>query len=204
MKPFSFFCFVVLILSASCGKKAIEMTEVRNDAGILIEKYERRTADGAKHGLYQKFMEDGTLFIQAQYENDTLHGKHTFFFPTGQAQSFETYERGQMHGAYQKYFEDGKVQSEGQYENGVMTGKWKKFYANGQVEEIVQFVNNDEQGPFEEFYENGKMKARGVYKKGPDTEDGLLEEFDENGELVKKKECESGRCKTIWEKELSE
>jgi antitoxin component YwqK of YwqJK toxin-antitoxin module len=83
------------------------------------------------------------------------------------------------------------------YKDGAMEGPWKRYYPSGQLMETVQFSNNEENGPFVEYYENGNLKAEGQYYHG-DNEHGLLKLYAENGELIRKMECDSGRCRTIW------
>jgi antitoxin component YwqK of YwqJK toxin-antitoxin module len=67
--------------------------------------------------------------------------------------------------------------------------------------EEVTFINNMENGPFKEYYKNGQIKWEGNYKDG-DNEYGLIQEFNEQGQLIKKMNC--GRykgeyiCQTIW------
>jgi len=78
--------------------------------------------------------------------------------------------------------------------------KWKRYYDSGELMEIVNFVENEENGPFVEYYKNGNKKATGNYLDG-DNEHGELELFDEQGELIKKMNCNKGICRTSWTKE---
>ena len=67
--------------------------------------------------------------------------------------------------------------------------------------ERVTFEGNEENGPFEEYHQNGQIQWKGTYLKG-ENEYGLLEEFDEIGEPIKRMMCdEMAICKTIWTKE---
>ena len=61
--------------------------------------------------------------------------------------------------------------------------------------------DNNENGPFKEYYPNGNIHWEGNYLNG-DNEFGILNEYNEQGELIKKMDCDSmAVCKTIWTKE---
>lgn len=63
--------------------------------------------------------------------------------------------------------------------------------------EEVMFADNEENGPFTEYHKNGSLKAEGNYLNG-DNEHGLLKLYNEEGELVRKMQCDSGICQTTW------
>jgi antitoxin component YwqK of YwqJK toxin-antitoxin module len=87
------------------------------------------------------------------------------------------------------------------YNRGVLEGDVLKYYPEGAIMEKVSFKNNEENGTFEEYYNNGIVHWRGEYLNGP-NEYGLLEEYDEQGILLKKMMCDSNAvCRTIWTKE---
>ena len=76
------------------------------------------------------------------------------------------------------------------------------FMKRALQEAQMAFDKNEENGPFEEYHPNGKIKAKGTYLAG-DNEHGLLEIFDDKGELIKKMQCKKGVCRTTWKKEDS-
>lgn len=158
---------------------------------------------GARDGLYQKFEQDGTLYEEATYLADELHGTRTIYFNNGSPEIVETYDKGVLSGAYYTYYEEGGKDIEGSYESGIMTGIWKRHYPSGQVMELVSFENNAENGPFTEYHENGNLKAEGQYA-GGNREQGLLKLYDENGELYKKMDCNDGICHTTWTRDENE
>jgi len=198
MLRISFLIYSLLFLFAcSNGLETVETTE---EDGTKV-KYTRYKTNYAKQGLYIKKDTEGKKIEEAEYVNDTLHGeRRLFYFETGELQTTETYVKGIFNGAYKIYHKNGKVKFEGNYTNGVLMGQCKGFYDDGQLKEIVAFDKNEENGPFEEYHPNGKIKAKGTYLNG-DNEHGLLEIFDEKGELIKKMQCEKGVCRTTWTKE---
>jgi len=193
-----------LLLIFSC-KGNLETIETKDEDGYLT-KYSRKKADYAKQGLYTKHYPSGTLYEEANYVNDTLHGERKLYYDNGTLEILETYDHGNFVSPYNRYFEDGQVQLEGFYENNKAVGVWTRYYKNGKIKDSVTLVDNDENGPFTEYYENGNIKAEGTYNgTDPDTgyprEHGLLKMYNESGELIKKMDCNLGRCKTIWTKD---
>ncbi len=173
------------------------------DAEGRLERYQRRTSDSAKDGLYQKFRPDQTLLEESHYRNDTLEGERKYFYASGKVESVEHYTHGQIEGKFQKFYENGTLQVEQTYSNGALNGESIAYYPNGTVREKVTLRDNEENGPFTEYYENGKIKAEGNYLPGDDgpLENGELKEYDESGTLVRIAECSSGVCLTKWKKE---
>lgn len=188
------------LIIMSCNKKSpVETIENKNEAGY-VERYTRRVSDYAKEGLYVKLDPKGTKIEEAQYKNDTLHGWRILYGETGDTQTLEHYHMGAFDGEFKVFYDNGKLKLQGYYEDNEMSGKWKGYYDNGKLKEEVQFQNNAENGPFVEYYDNGKLKAEGSYLNG-DSEQGELKEYNNSGELIKRKQCNNGICKTMWEKE---
>lgn len=174
-----------------------ETVEVRNFDTGLVELFERSRKTGLRQGFYRLTDRHGVLLEESEYRDDVLHGARRLYDETGRLVAEETHAGGKYHGRYRSFYPDGRVDSEGQYENNEMTGIWKRYYPDGQVMEEVTFVQNLENGPFLEFYPNGQRKAEGRYLDG-DNEHGELLEYNEQGVLVARKQCERGICKTLW------
>ncbi|MGA0231494.1 MAG: toxin-antitoxin system YwqK family antitoxin, partial [Saprospiraceae bacterium] len=116
----------------------------------------------------------------------------------GQTQIIENYVAGHMHGNYEVYYESGLLLLKQNFRMDTLEGISRKYYENGQLEEEVMFADNLENGPFKEYYENGLLHWEGQYLNG-DNEFGLLKEYDDMGELIKKMMCDSlAICRTIW------
>ena len=186
---------------AACSK--IEKIENKNDSGVLLEKYSRRKDTFAKEGQYQSFYPNGKVFEESWYVNDTLHGERKLFYENGPLQSVEHLEHGQYAGPFLKYYENGQISNEGQYVSNEMSGVWKRYFDTGELMEDVTFSKNEENGPFKIYHKNGKMSIQGVYENG-ENEQGELNKFDENGELIAKMLCFYGACATTWSKEAGD
>ncbi|MCB0597646.1 MAG: toxin-antitoxin system YwqK family antitoxin [Lewinellaceae bacterium] len=192
-RNFAFICCTLTLLSA-CQSK-IEQVEAEDSYGYT-EKYERKKADFAKHGLYEKFTADGKKLEEAHYTNDTLNGMRVLYYENGDTQVVETHRMGIFDGPFRAFYDSGELEIEGQYEANVMYGEWKRYYPNGQLMEVVTFAENAENGPFVEYYKNGNKKAEGTYRNG--EENGLLKKFSLAGEHIRSMNCEDGICRTIW------
>lgn len=204
-----FFCLIILAFGLQACQNKVETVEGFDDDGNLLERYTRKTEDYARHGTYIKYYENGEVEEHAHFQNDTLHGQRTLFYENGDTLIVENYTNGQFSGDYRTYFQSGVLESEGAYVDGVMEGKWTFFYENKKIKEIVQFKNNEENGPFVEYYKDGNMKAKGTYRTTSENidgnkEHGLLELYNEGGDLERKMECNLGICRTIWTKKDSE
>jgi len=192
--------FLILFFLVSCSN--LETVENTDENGNRI-KYGRRKNDYAREGLFQRFNAEGKLVEEATYAKDSLHGERKLFYPNGNVDALETYRYGVFHGPFRKHYESGKLQLEQTYENGAMQGFSLGYHENGKLAEKVTMVNNEENGPFFEYYENGKIMAEGTYLPydGEALEDGELEEYDENGILVRIADCKRGVCLTRWKKD---
>lgn len=186
-----FICFI------ACNQ--VRKAEIKNADGILVETFEF-IEDSIRHGLQLKF-DDNKVREEATYEKGKLNGSRKIFFPSGNVEIEEIYENDVIHGPYYVYYENGNKSMDVVYTQGKMQGILKRYYETGELLEEVTMVNNQENGPFKEFYKNGQVQWEGTYKNG-DKEFGLLKQFDEKGELIKKMMCnEMAVCQTIWTKE---
>ncbi len=201
MKNTYLYLLLIFVLCA-CGRNNLEQVELTEDDGSKVT-YTRNKENFAKEGTLVRFDADGVKLEKAEYKNDTLHGVRHLYYPNGNIQVSENYMNGTFEGDFKSFYENGKVQLEGIYVNNVMDGTWKGYYDSGELKEEVLFKNNNENGPFVEYHKNGKLKAKGTYLDG-DNEDGLLELYDEDGELIKKMQCKKGVCRTSWTKEGGE
>ena len=199
MKSLNLFPILLLLLLMSCKEKPVTHEQVDAASGFHTT-YSMRKADTVYHGPYQKTDSTGLLLERGNYADGDLHGIREILFPDGKVKIRERYAHGQITGLYEYYFPNGQVELKGFYIDGAMYGPWKKYNEQGKLLEVVTMIDNEEMGPFTEYYENGRIQVEGTYLHGP-NEDGILNMFDETGELYKKMLCDSGICVTIWKKE---
>lgn len=185
---------VILMIMSSCGDKIIRS---HYETGEKQEEYQY-TGDSLKHGFYKRYSKGGVLLEEANYIEGKLSGERLLYNAKGEKEIVEFYENDILNGPFKEYHPNGKIKFLGTYTNNVLSGKVNVFYPSGKIKEEVHFEDNVEEGPFKEFFENGEMKWEGTYKNG-DNEFGLLKEYNEKGELIRKMMCdERAICTTTW------
>ncbi len=191
---YKYLIFICILFSA-CA--ADEVTTTFDDGSI--KEVFSVNKEGQKDGVYKLFREDGTLYEESNYSNDQLNGLRRVYFPDGvQVEIEELYDHDVMEGEHLVYYPSGSKLIEVNFTEGKMNGLLTKYFEDGNVQETVTFVDNVEMGAFKEYYANGQVQWEGSFLNG-DTEFGLLKQFDESGELIKKMMCDSlGVCQTIW------
>lgn len=155
--------------------------------------------EGAKHGSYTSYYEDGTSYEISTYNNGKFTGIRKLHYPDGSLEIEEMYnENGELNGSYATYYKNGQIMVKKTYKNNILEGEVTVYYENGQLKEKVLFTNNQENGPFTEYYQNGQVQWKGTYLNGP-NEFGELEEYDSTGMLIKKMLCDSlAICRSTW------
>jgi antitoxin component YwqK of YwqJK toxin-antitoxin module len=155
--------------------------------------------DSLKHGPFIRYFENGQIAEESHFIHGKQDGQRVLYYPNGQKESEGTYVDGELHGEKRVYYDSGELMISSNYEHSEVVGIFKKYYKNGNLLEEVTFENDLENGPFKEYYEDGTIKWKGQYLNG-DNEFGIIEHYNEAGELIKKLECDSMKiCKTIWE-----
>ena len=188
---------ILMMLSAGCTNR-LTKEEIDPDSQFKTT-FSVRKKDNIYHGPYSKLDSAGILIERGNYAEGNLHGIREILFPDGQVKIRERYLDGEIVDLYEYFFQNGRHELKGYYVGGAMYGPWMKYDDKGNLVEVVTMVNNEEMGPFTEYHENGRIQAQGMYLHGP-YEDGILNLFDESGELYKTMLCDVGRCVTTWEK----
>lgn len=191
-------CIILISISfivSSC-KNSAELTTNYED-GSIQERFEINK-DSLKHGLYTLYRPGGSVAETANYKNGILNGERKLVYENGNNEIIENYVNDKLHGVYRTFYPTGKKELEMNYVDGVIEGISKKYYESGKLSEEVSFENNNENGPFVEYYENGNKKWEGTFLNG-DNEVGLLMNYNEEGNLIKKMMCnDMSVCQTVW------
>ncbi len=197
---------LIVILVMSACKEAIEVVEIHNENGQITEKFEMRKHDNIRHGFHETYDTLGNLIGKKSYQNGKIQGKAYFYYDNGQVYEEENYENGLIVGEVRSYYKTGEIQVKKPYiirdSSSVLEGTFYSYYKNGNVKVEATMVDSEENGPFIEYYENGKIQAKGSRKEDPKfgpRDHGLLELYDKEGKLIKKMDCEMGRCSTIFQ-----
>lgn len=185
---------LIVMVFASCKDKIITS---HYESGEKHEEYQY-TGDSLKHGFYKRYSQGGILLEIANYVEGKLDGERILYNAKGEKEVSEIYANDVLNGPFKEFHPNGKMRFLGKYTDNVLSGTVNVFYPSGKIKEEVQFADNIEEGPFKEFHENGNIKWEGTYKNG-DNEFGLLKEYNEEGELIRKMMCdERAICTTTW------
>lgn len=200
MYQYIFYIFLTLVsLLPSCTTD-ISVKVVKDDNGKVIESYSI-DENNKKHGIFKAFDENHRITEEAEYNHDTLNGYRRIFRQNGTIEIEEHYRDGVVHGAYTVFYPNGGIEISADYQDGKMHGLLYRYYESGEIMESVTMVDNEEHGTFKEYYENGNLQWKGNYVNG-ENEVGLLQQFNESGDLIRKMQCDSlSICQTIWTKE---
>lgn len=191
----SFLLYVTLFVLGCVNESGVK---TYHDNGAVYETY-TINEDSLRHGNYFKFYENGDTLEKAFYIDGKLNGKRVLFFEGNRPEIEETYINDSLSGEYIVYYDDGNISLVTRYEQNELNDIVRRYYPSGAVMEEVTFVENIENGPFTEYYENGSKKWEGTYKDG-DNEYGLLIQFSDTGDTIKKMMCdEMFICRTIYE-----
>lgn len=190
---------LILVMVSSCKDKII----VSNyESGEKQEEYQY-IGDSLKHGFYKRYSQGGILLEDATYSEGKLNGERIIYNAKGEKEIIEIYENDILNGPINEYHPNGKLKLTGIYTDNVLSGKVSVYYPSGNLKEEVQFEDNVEEGPFKEYHENGNLKWEGNYRNGS-NEFGLIKEYNEDGELIRKMMCdERAICTTTWTKDGS-
>ena len=194
---FSRIIFLIFLSVFLLGCKKDNVVRTYYDSGALMEEY-HIDEDSLITGLYKRYHPEGVLAEDCTYEKGLRNGLRKLYAVSGELESIYPYQNDKINGEYQVFYPSGKIKIKANYVNSEIVGDFFQYFENGNLKEKITFESNMENGPFEEYHESGKIKWRGTYRNG-DNEFGLLEEYNEDGILIKKLMCDSMRiCTTIW------
>ena len=191
--------YLIIILSlliCSCGGEN-NLKSIKDNQGNIVESYQVDET-GLKHGVFKAFDAAGNLTEEAEYRHGKLNGYRRIYRTDKSMEIEEHYTDDVIDGAYTVFYQDGGVELSGDYTDGEMNGQLQRYFESGSLMETVTMVDNNENGTFKEYYENGNIQWEGNYVNG-ENEVGLLKQYNESGELIKKMMCDSlSICQTIW------
>jgi len=189
---------VITFFFGACSET--KWVEIKDDNSNVIEKYMFHKK-GFKDGSFEAFYPDGKPKEISFYKQGKLDGQRQLFFENGKIEIEEYYKNDVLVGEYKNYSENGQLILLAHYVDGTMEGLLTKYDEKGNKVEEVTMKGNQENGPFREYHSNGQLHWEGTYLNG-DNEFGELKEYNEDGELLKKMNCDSlAVCRTVWTKD---
>lgn len=123
--------------------------------------------EGDRHGLYEKFTEDGTLISSEHYARGLLNGQVTHYeeTSTGSGQYYlameATYSEGEFNGILTSWHPGMELNYRIEYKDGVMDGLYES-YINGLIKFSGQTQNGQAVGSWTEYNEDGSIHGTGT------------------------------------------
>ena len=155
--------------------------------------------NGKIEGIQKYYYESGNLESETPYKNNQINGIQRYYYESGSLESETPYSNGLQNGSEKSYYENGTLAMFVPYKKGVKDGKEKKYALSGALEEETEFDNGVEVA-YSAYYESGVLKETAKYRNGSTsdfltrkmfnesgitiyelTKDGILVEFDDNG-----------------------
>jgi len=187
--------FISTIILTGCK---LQLVKTYYDNKQLESKYKQHRKSEEKQGRYRIYHENGELALQMFYKNGKLQGEVKSYHQNGALESIATTIADSYEGNFKNWFATGTLQQEGTYINNHIEGNLKTYYPNGTLKEVVFFSKSVEDGPYILYHQNGKVKEEGYFLKGP-YPNGLIKQYDGEGVLIRKMNCDAGACETTWE-----
>lgn len=136
---------------------------------------------GRKDGIEKRFYEDGELFSEMPYSNDTAVGISKTYRDKGGISTESPYVKGRLNGIEKQYYESGKLKSEIPFVDGLKNGVEKEYFENGVLSLEIPYTDNSKNGIEKEYTKSGKLKRETTYTI---NEMGATKNYDENGNEI--------------------
>jgi len=138
-----------------------------------------------KNGIEKEYYHNGDLKSEVNYDNGKKHGPTKIYHENGKIALEGEFNAGKRYGIMTSYHENGGKSAQLEYNIlGLETGESFEWYEGGQLKgHQSSYSRGEANGVFTHFYPNGQMSIRGKASRG--KIDGELEEWDENGNLIK-------------------
>ncbi|NTV82857.1 MAG: toxin-antitoxin system YwqK family antitoxin [Bacteroidales bacterium] len=140
--------------------------------------------EGKPEGVRREFAPDGSIEKSYIFRNGIMIGEGIVT------------EKGERDGFWKEYFDDGRLRAEGKYNKDVKEGNWKFYHPNGIVEQEGTYLKGKPEGEWRWYYPGGEMLREELYYNG--LLDGLMTEYDEEGNVITKGEYIEGKEEGEW------
>ena len=125
------------------------------EGGTFEYQYPRRTKDTI---VYEPRM--------YTHHNGVANGIIKYYYPTGQIEKIEEYDKGILNGKFYSYYRNGQVKEEREYKLNCPIGTWQVWHENGQLASIFQYENCQLFDTIYSWYENGQLAEIKQFKHG--------------------------------------
>jgi uncharacterized protein len=156
--------------------------------------------------IWKFYSEDGFLTKEITYKENIKHGAYRVYTDSNRLQAEYTIINDTINGEYKEFYPSGEVKKKGTYVNGIIEGVTKELAEeDGRVITVTTFkqgyiedeeyinrkdVEGNKQGVWKEFHDNGKVKKEANFRN--DKVDGIVKEFNKDGQLRTMEKFEQG------------
>jgi antitoxin component YwqK of YwqJK toxin-antitoxin module len=184
------------------GKRKSARTVIRDEDGIV------------NHGPFRRWLENGVLAEDGLYEQGEKHGRYIVYYDTGTPESIAEYDRGREHGVMRRYSVVNECLQESHFVAGKREGVERLWWDAAHVRAYTNWKDDLPHGEWTQWHFDGSPSEHGLYHEGrrqgkwvyrtPIGEllrvenylegrlHGRLEEYDEQGALVREGQYQNG------------
>jgi antitoxin component YwqK of YwqJK toxin-antitoxin module len=140
-----------------------------------------RRPDDTRHGPHASFWPSGALAAAGSFVDGQRDGTWTQWLESGAIAEQAQYERGQMHGVAARWHaRTGALATLGSYEHGLMHGTFQQWSESGAL--LGSFVMERGNGVFTVWHDDGGKALEGAYVDG--KKDGDWQQWAASGALL--------------------
>lgn len=164
------------------------------------DPFKRSYKDGLFHGVNEGYCLNGLLEFSKTYAEGKLNGlRKDYYCMNGQLFSSANYKDGLKHGSSKSYYSDGSLKDDFTYKNGKVHS-FALTYEDRDCESPSRWNYNEgkKEGLVIKYHANCTLWYQGYFKDG-EHEDGLWEEFFDNGKISKIGLYKDGKEEGWWE-----
>ena len=162
--------------SDSFGRKQGFWKITEGEKKLVEANYE----DDTLHGVYKEFKEK-RLVLVANYSKGQLHGVYNSFRESGLPLIKGNFLYGLPNGLFEWYDTKGRLLKKIEFNNGAFDGEWKS-YLKGRLVASAQFNNNILHGNFIVYTKEGGIALKSIFRDGKMLSGEMV--YDKQGRLL--------------------
>lgn len=149
---------------------------IRTEREIARYSDDRRAADG----IYREYFPNGQLFVEGQYRDGAQHGEWTYWHENGTKSRTANYKNGKPDGSWEVHRADGTLEAKRAFKDGKRDGTWITYDETGeQPLSELHYTDGKYDGVMKFWFPNGQLQRQIGFKMGVRHGDAL--EWDEEG-----------------------
>ncbi len=156
-----------------------------------------------KNGVYTYYYPDGVKRQEVFYKDDVPEGLVQLWQPNGLIQQRFHTKNNKYHGLFEDYDIHGCLKQRIEYEDGVFHGLFEEYYPNEFIKVRCYYKRGSIVGTYQLFYKTSLLFLECQCGPIGGKINGLLQVWNEEGELIEKYQCKNGRINIVFDDELN-